>query len=187
MTKRLPRVTSAQDYLELEQKSDFRNEYLGGYVYAMAGGSSRHNRISLTIAAQFLTSPKGRRIYQEGMKLHLGRERTSDSEKFFYYPDVMVACGQQVGEYYETDPCILVEVLSPSTADIDMREKRTQYMRIPSMQTYLVVDPESYFVYHFYRDDQDNWQQREVTRSGDIPLPCLGQSITLEQIYRNIT
>lgn len=179
---------SVKEYLESEPSSPVRREYVGGQIYAMAGGSSRHNRIALGIAAYLLGLGRPNcRIYQEGMKLHIGREQKNDADKLFYYPDVMVVCNKSEPDpYFETEPCILVEVLSPSTATIDLREKRLEYARIPSLQTYLIVDPDSYFVRHFWRDAEGNWQHQDYSGDGEIPLPCLDTVLKLPQIYRGI-
>lgn len=174
------KLISVEEYLAEEAKRTARAEYLGGQVYLMAGGTSQHNRISLNIAAHLLSiAPATCRVYQEGMKLRA-------DQSTFYYPDVMVVCDkEQTNELYESQPCILVEVLSPSTQNIDLREKLLQYKRLPSLQTYLVVDPESYFVRHFWRAEE-GWQMENLTGSGEITLPCLGASLSLAQVYRNI-
>lgn len=172
---------SVQAYLDSEKSSKERREYLGGYLYAMAGGTGRHNRISLNVAATFLgASSSGCRVYQEGMKLRIG-------EAIFYYPDVMVVCGkEQPDPYFETEPCVLVEVLSPSTKQTDLREKMLEYKRLPSLETYLIVDPDSLFIRHFWCDDGGAWQQQDITGSGDIVLPCLESTLTLSQVYQNV-
>ena len=188
MVKPLPTHISVAEYLSSEQKSKVRREYVSGQIYAMAGGSSRHNRISLNIAAHFLALASANcRVYQEGIKLHIGEEEKNDTEQAFYYPDVMVVCDRPVpNDYYETEPCILVEVLSPSTASVDLREKRLVYGRLPSLRTYLIVDQDSLFVRYWRRDEQGHWQQKDLTGDGEIDLPCLGGQIELPQIYRGV-
>jgi len=86
-------------------------------------------------------------------------------------------------EDYETDPCVLVEVVWESTKTIDLGEKLWAYR---SLQTYLVVDTEAMTIRHFFRDPIGRWQQEDVVGSGEIPLPCLGGSIELLDGYRNI-
>jgi len=155
---------------------------VNGYTYALAGGSSRHNRISPNIASHFLGLAQGepRCVYQEGMKL-----RTSRS--VFYYPDVMVVCGRDEPDpFYETEPGILVEVLSPGTRGTDLRKKLTAYKSLPSVQTYLIVDAERLAVLHISKDESGRWQQEDLTGNGDIPLPYLGGVPDLPQIYRGV-
>ena len=176
------RTMSVEEYLAYEQKGEIRHEYVNGYVYALAEGSSRHNRISLTIASHFLELVQGKpcRVYQEGMKL-----RTF--EGVFYYPDVMVVCDKpEPDPFYETESCVLVEVLSPSTKNTDLREELTVYKSLPSMQTYLIVDAERLAVRHISKGGSGRWQQEDLTGAGDIPLPCPGGVLSLPQIYRGV-
>jgi Uma2 family endonuclease len=173
---------SVEEYLACEQRGDVRHEYVNGYSYALAGGSSRHNRISLNIAAHFLRLAQDRpcRVYQEGMKL-----RTS--ERTFYYPNVMVVCGRDEPDpFFETEPCILVEVLSPSTQSTDLREKLTVYKSLPSVQTYLIVEAERLAVRHIAKGEDGRWRQQDLTGDGDIALPCLGGVLSLPQIYLGV-
>ncbi len=175
---------SVEDYLAREQAGDVRHEYVNGYVYALAGASSRHNRISLNIAARFLDLAQNRpcRVYQEGMKLRFEAEGT-----IFYYPDVMVVCDKlEPNPYFETEPCILVEVLSPGTKYTDLREKLTAYKSLPSVQTYLIVEAERLAVRRIAKGEDGFWEQEDLTGDGDISLPCLNGVLSLPQIYRNV-
>ncbi len=109
------------------------------------------------------------------------------SESIFHYPDVMVVCGcDEPGPFFETEPCILVEVLSPSTKGTDLREKLTAYKSLPSVQTYLIVDAERLAVQRFWVEPDGRWQQEDLTGDGDIPLLRLGGVLSLPQIYRGV-
>ncbi|MCA9836013.1 MAG: Uma2 family endonuclease [Trueperaceae bacterium] len=181
MFKLPEQALSPEDYLVFEAQSETRHEYIGGTLHAMAGGTIRHNRISLNIAAYFLSiAPEACRVYQEGMKLRV-------AENVFYYPDVMVVCHKpEQNPYFETEPCILVEVLSQSTKDIDLREKMLSYKSLPSAELYLIVDTERLAVRQYWRDGEGKWQLQEHAGDGDIALPCLSGVLSLPQIYRNV-
>lgn len=173
---------SVEEYLACEQKSSIRHEYVNGYSYAFAGASQSHSRIAGNIFAAFWTLAQGKpcRVHQNDMKL-----RTEDS--VFYYPDVMAICNKpEPDPFFETDPCVLVEVLSPSTKNTDLREKLTAYKSLPSVQTYLIVEAERLAVRRFWVDETRRWNQEDLTGDGDIPLPCLGGVLTLPQIYRGV-
>ncbi len=88
--------------------------------------------------------------------------------------------------FYETEPCVLVEVLSPSTKNTDLREKLMAYKSLPSVQTYLIVDAERLAVRRFWAEPDGRWHQEDLTGDGDIPLPCLDGVLSLPQIYRGI-
>lgn len=187
MVRPIPKLMAVAEYLESEIGSAVRREYVGGQVYAMAGSSLRHSRIAGNIHAHFWQLAQNRpcRVHQEAVKLRIGTDE--DPEVAFYYPDVMVVCDKTPPhEYYETEPCILVEVLSPSTVNTDLREKYLEYTRLPSLRTYLVVDQDTLFVRHWFRDEAGRWHHQDLTGDGQIPLPCLGGQITLPQIYRRV-
>ena len=175
---------SVEDYLTYEQEGDVRHEYVNGYLYSFAGASGRHNRIAGNIYVHLwgLAQERPCRVYQEGMKLRIQTEGT-----VFYYPDVMVVCGRDEPDpYFETEPCVLVEVLSPGTKHTDLREKLTAYKSLPSVQTYLIVEAERLAVRHIAKRVDGTWLQEDLTGDGDIPLPCLNGALSLPQIYRNV-
>ena len=111
------------------------------------------------------------------MKLQL------ESSRVFYYPDVMLVCGSpRPDNYYETAPTLLVEVLSKRTAANDRNGKYTAYTAIPSLQTYLIVEQAERRVYA-YRRGSEKWELNELAGQGDIALPSLDLSLSLDEIY----
>ena len=173
---------SVEDYLERELDAKERSEYLGGYLHAMSGASLRHSRICTNILAALLLAARALdcRIHQETVKL-----RSSDD--VMYYPDIMVVCGHNpVHTHYEVAPCILIEVLSPSTKGVDLREKLLAYRMIPSLQTYLIVEQEAQLVRVISRDALGGWNQEDIAGSGPIELPCLGSTLEVADIYRGV-
>jgi Uma2 family endonuclease len=128
-------VVSFDSFLAMEQRASRRHELVGGRVYAMAGGSERHD-----LAAGLLyeaLAPKARargcRPFTSNRLVRLGDAA--------YYPDVFVVCGPAADQFYERDLTVVVEVLSPSTSDTDRREKAVAYAGAESFQRYLLVDP----------------------------------------------
>ena len=175
---------SVEEYLTYEQEGDVRHEYVNGYLYGFAGASGCQNRIAGNIYVNLwgLAQERPCRVYQEGMKLRIQTEGT-----VFYYPDVMVVCGRDEPDpYFETEPCVLVEVLSPSTRSTDLREKLNAYKSLPSVQTYLIVETERLVVRHISRSADGRWHQEDLTGDGDILLPCLDGTLSLPQIYRGV-
>lgn len=183
MTDPAPQAMSVAEYLRRERDGDLKHEYVGGFVYplhAQAGASRRHSQIAGRIHAA-LFSPaedRGCRLYQEGVQLHIPRSNS------FFYPDVMLVCDVDApSEYYETLPCLLVEVLSPTTASNGRRDKDRAYTDLPSLQTYLIVSQTERYVVAYERGEGGEWQMRELRGQGEVLVPCLGESLTLDQIY----
>ncbi|OLV18069.1 Uma2 family endonuclease [Deinococcus marmoris] len=185
MTDAAPQAMTEADYLRTERESPYKREYVGGFVYplhAQAGASGEHVRISLRIAAALLPGADGQgcRLYQSDMQLFVSGAAS------YFYPDVMLVCGgDQPGRYYESSPCLLTEVLSTSTAHNDRRHKYAVYTAIPTLQTYLLVSQDERYVVEYQRNGED-WAMREHRGAGQVDVPCLGQVLTLDQIYRGV-
>ena len=125
-----------EDFLWLEEDAQRRHELVGGRVYAMAGGSERHDLAAGLVYEALAPEAraKGCRPFTANRLL-----RTAGAT---YHPDVLVVCGPAEHRYYENVASVVVEVLSPSTTDVDRREKATAYAQLPSLSAYLLVDPD---------------------------------------------
>ena len=176
---------TVEEYFDFEERSPIRHEYVEGEVYAMSGVTRRHSAIVGNVHARLHPVTRGGpcRVHVAEVKLHLGR--------VIYYPDVMAACGPEpADEHVEDAPCLVVEVLSPSTERIDRHEKLDQYKRVPSLGTYLIIAQEEKRVDRHWRDAGGQWRHEAIVAQGTIPLPCEplgGMSISLDEIYENVT
>lgn len=173
---------SVERYLELEKDSPVRHEFVGGQLYAMTGTTKRHNLIVGNILVALRTAARGTScpVYSESVKV-----RTPGD--IVYYPDVMVACEpDSVDPYVELEPCLLVEVISPTTESTDRREKLIAYRTIPSLQAYLIVDQDSPRVQLHVRDGHGQWLQADVIGDGAFPVPCPRTELTLDAIYEGL-
>ena len=172
------------DYLDGEQHSEIRHEYIDGQVYAMAGGTRRHNRIALNISSDLQQGLEGGpcQTYINDVKVRI-RHLGLDS---FYYPDVMVGCDPSDDhDLYLEKPSTLFEVLSESTERIDRQEKFHAYRSLSSLMEYVLVSQERMEVTLARREN--DWQAEIITgEDATLALPSLGQSLALSRIYRNI-
>ena len=173
---------SVEDYLAAEDGSDIRHEYIDGELYAMTGASRRHGLITLNLVAHLRPLLRGTpcQLFANDMKVRL---RIAEQD-IFYYPDLLLSCAPDDREtYYCIRPCLLVEVLSESTARIDRREKFLAYQTLPSLREYLLIDQNARAV-EVYRREQ-GWR-RELVTEGAIPLDCLAVELSLDTIYEDI-
>lgn len=85
--------THVEDYLEGEQRSDIKHEYLAGQVVAMVGATHTHNRIAGALYASLLSAAhhKGCGLFMADMKVRIDHADESD----FYYPEVMLTCAER--------------------------------------------------------------------------------------------
>lgn len=130
------RRLSVDEYLQREERAGVRHEYVAGFVYAMTGATVRHTRIIGNIYSWLRTAAASGpclALFQD-IKVRIADER-------FYYPDVVVACSDiDEDSVFLREPCLIVEVTSPSTRATDRREKLIAYGDIVTLQTYLIVD-----------------------------------------------
>ncbi len=123
---------SFEDYLTIDT-GEGRLEWVAGRVHAMSGGTERHNLIISEISDVFRDGARARgcrRTRARGCRRFIqGRRLRTDTAS--YYPDVFLVCGPAGADQYETDASLVVEVLSPSTQDVDRREKPISYRRLP--------------------------------------------------------
>jgi len=173
---------SVEEYLELEQNATVKHEYVGGEIHAMVGASRRHNRIALNIVRKLADAAEGGpcRVYISDMKLQV--------EEVFYYPDVMVACGEPPeNEYLEDQPCLVVEITSPGTETIDRREKLATYQGISSLQAYVIVAQEQPRITHYQRDANGVWLRGDLVEEGGFDIPCPpGVKLRMDEVYAGL-
>ncbi len=172
------------EYLERERKALDKSEYIAGEIHAMAGGSVNHNGISANcIIALGKKLPKGCRVLTSDMRVY------NPHTASYLYPDVSVVCGKpdiRKGECL-TNPTLVVEVLSRSTANYDQSTKLRLYGAMPSLNEYLIVSSFAKDVVLFRRNEAGRWEVFPVDADrGEITLESLGCTITVEELYGDI-
>lgn len=176
---RRPRV-SVTDYLSGEESAECRHEFLDGDVHAMSGASARHNTICLNLATALHRHLAGGpcRVFMADLKVHL----RSAGEEYFYYPDVMVACRpDDTASHYRDHPCVLVEVMSPTTERTDRREKLFAYQQIATLEEYVLIAQDSIEVAVHRR--ADGWAATRPEADGIMELKCIGFDLPVAALY----
>lgn len=176
--------TSVAEYLDREERSPVRHEYVDGEVHAMVGASRRHNLLVTKLlkhAAIAADRKEGCEVFSGSMKVHVAARNS------FYYPDLSVCCDpQDREELYLTRPCLLIEVLSPSTAGVDRREKRLSYATLQSLCEYVIVEQDRMRV-TVYPSAGGPWLVRILNEPEDtLELSCLDLRLTLREIYAGV-
>ena len=150
---KLKTKTSVEDYLEAEKISPVRREFVEGEVYAMAGTSDSHNIIALNIASEL-----NNHLRDSPCQPFMGDIKVRVNPDVYYYPDVLVSCEQNPeNPYFRNEPILIIEVLSPSTQEIDRREKLLFYQQMPSVQEYVVVEQQKMLVEIHRRQPDGRW------------------------------
>ena len=176
---------SVEDYFEGEQVSKIKHEFINGEVYAMAGASDIHHRISMNLAKKLddFLEDADCEAFMVDMKLKV-------DESDFYYPDVFVACDESPeSRFYREEPVLIIEVLSPSTQQIDRREKLKVYQQIPSVKEYLIIEQEKIHIELHRRQPEGTWLTHFYNK-GDfdeiIEFQSVEMEIMLDEIYQRV-
>lgn len=175
---------SVEEYLALDRSSnETRYEYIDGTVRMMAGGSPDHAKIAANIIGVLYgvleDSPCS--VYTCDVRVYL-------SESCYVHPDVVVSCDarDQGQEDMIQHPCLIFEVLSPSTEAIDRGRKLAYYRACPSIREYVLVDAQRKSVEIFRREKQKLWTYHALGAGDEVELVSLGVSFALEKMYRKV-
>ena len=175
-----------QEYIALERKAAYKSEYLNGHIIAMAGASSKHNLIVGDIFYALYPQLIGRGcdIFTNDMRV-----RPSADDAYFY-PDVVVVCGQQAFEDDGLDtllnPIVIVEVLSPSTGAYDRGEKFRRYQQLASLKEYVLVSQDKVWIEHHRRHGAQWILSHYRTLEEVLLLPSIGCEVPLSDIYARV-
>lgn len=182
LSPRLHRYTF-REYLELEETSTVRHEFLEGEIYAMAGGTPEHAALTMSIGATLVAALRGGpyRVHSSDLRVRV------QATGLATYPDVTVVCGP-----YETDPesrttvtnpRVLVEVTSDSTEEYDRSEKLASYKQIPGLAAIVLVSHRERLIEVIERREEDAWKRQEARRGGHVRLPALDCDLVVDEIY----
>ncbi len=175
------------EYLELEEVAEYKSEYHDGEIIPMTGGTTNHNEIAGNFYSHFKFAFRGQnyRIYMGDVRLWIPRYRR------YTYPDVMVIEGAPVYEGTRkttvTNPQLIVEVLSKSTANYDQGEKFRYYRSIPELQEYIRIAQHSFYVEQFAKNSERKWVLTEYElQDSTLSLDSINFQITLSDIYEKV-
>ena len=174
-----------EQYLELDRKAEFRSEYVNGEILAMAGASGLHNRITLNLGSLLTTLLRGTPCEPFTSDL-----RVAISSTRYTYPDVVVACGgpQFIDGQLDTllNPTVVMEVLSPATANDDRSWKFAHYRRLETLTDYVMLSQFQPFIEHYTRRE-NQWVLTEVVGlDAVLKVPSLECDLPLSAIYERV-
>lgn len=178
------RMTVAE-YLEWEERQEFKHEYIDGDIIKMTGGTLKHTRIKTNVGGTLfaLLDFSAYILCNSDMRLRAGPAR-------YVYPDFTVVRGEprleDEKELTLLNPIFVVEVSLPSSLKYDRVDKLGFYLDVPSIEAYLIIDQDGIRADLFTRADE-GWFLRVFDSSEDvISLPALNCELPLAQVYRGI-
>ena len=180
-------LMTSQEYLQWEEQQPIKYEYIEGEVFAMTGGTIPHNDIAIN-----LTSALKNHLRGKGCKVQMADAKVGVSQNGpFHYPDVMVTCDSRdrTARQVIYHPCLIVEVLSPSTEAFESpsetpRErgkKFRHYRRIATLKEYVLIEAERMNVECYRLNEQGKWEltsySPEETTTNDAEVEVFLSSI----------
>ena len=157
-------------------------ELVDGDIVMMSNPTETHEQIAGNIGAplKLAMDARGCRTYQGGMRVQRS-DNARDGDKT--RPDLVVRCGPRSDGTYITDPLVLVEVLSPSTIDIDRGRKLEFYKSLPTARHIVLVYQDQMRVEHYRRGEQGF--ELEVLKAAEenLILEAVDFQIALARVY----
>jgi Uma2 family endonuclease len=181
------RLLSPHEYLALERQAEFRSEFLGGEMFAMAGASWEHTLIKDNLAGETRSQLKSGpcRVGTSDLRIKV------DSTGLYTYPDIVIVCEQPRFEDNVLDtllnPQVIVEVLSDSTERYDRGTKFAHYRQLRSVQQYVLIAQDRALVERYIRQADDTWVLTVFSGLDQIfPFGTLPVQVALAEIYRGV-
>ncbi len=176
------KIYTVEEYIQHELSSQVRSEFVNGQLFEMSGEKGINNRIALSLVFLFMQvlNKKGFEVYAHDMKVKIHWESK------YFYPDVFITKEIETEDnvYFKNEPVLIVEVVSPTSQVNDYVDKFINYTKIPSLQYYLIVEPENTLINCYTRGENNGWETTKYTKSEDVvSLPDLDVSFSLQEVY----
>ncbi|EAZ89232.1 Uma2 family endonuclease [Crocosphaera chwakensis] len=178
---------SLENYRKLEEISEFKHEYHNGVIIPMTGGTIDHNTIimNLIFCLKLALNQTNCRVQSSDLRVWIPEYKRG------VYPDVMVISEDPVFNENRQDeiinPCLIFEVLSPSTSSYDRGDKFLYYRSIPYLKEYILIDQANYFIEHYTKTENNQWLLKDYQDINDmIKLTSININVKISDIYKNI-
>ncbi len=186
LTDTLP--MTVEEYIEFEERSEIRHEFIDNQLIPMPGTTRIHNTICLNLAMllRLLLKKGAFQIFQENVKVQIA------SGKDYTYPDIVITNNpiDLTGDdaYFIKHPCTIIEVISKTSRIDDSADKFIRYKNIASLQNYILVDSEKAWVEVRYKTPEGEWEANTYFMSDEkFPIPALGLELKLEDVYEGVS
>lgn len=177
-------VFSAADYLAWEATQAERHEFIDGEVFAMASAEDRHVTVTMNLAFALRQHLAGSpcRTYMSDMRLYVAAAES------YFYPDVLVTCSalDLASPMTKSEPRLIAEVLSRTTAAYDRGLKFSHYRSLPSLEEYLLIDLDTR-ASDCYRKGADGlWVLHPFARGEPVTLASVALTLPAAQLFAEV-
>jgi Uma2 family endonuclease len=178
-----PNMT-VEEYFALDQNSTSgRYEYIDGHIRLLAGGTPDHSQIGTNFASVLYIKLESRRCRTFNSDVYVQLSETQ-----YVHPDVSVSCDEpdRTQKKIIQHPCLIVEVLSPSTESYDRRRKLILYQTCPSVQEYVLVNTTAQWIEVFRRERTNFWRYLAFEYDEEVELASVGIHFPISMVYRDV-
>jgi Uma2 family endonuclease len=179
----LPKLTP-EEYFAWEEQQEIKHEYFDGEVYAMSGGTPNHSEIAVKLTTLLDTHLEDSdcRVLNSDARIKI-----QESEKYVY-PDLSVTYDQRDRSttQFIAYPCLIIEVLSPSTEAYDRGNKFELYRQSSVLKEYVLVSADKVAIDLHRKDDSGEWRSIYYRAGDTVELISIGLTFPIEKIYRGI-
>jgi Uma2 family endonuclease len=185
MAETAARTLTPHEFLVWERSQQDRHIYVRGQVFAMAGGSPRHNGLCAEVIARLADGLRGGRcrVFTSDQKLGLPKDQ-------FVYADAVVVCGTLELRSGTTDvvtnPRVVVEVLSKNTETYDRGDKQQGYLSLPSLEHLVLVSQREPRVEVYTRQTDGSFRFDVVEAGGAVRLERLDLEVDVDALYSGV-
>ncbi len=172
-----------EEYFRLDRESNEANyEYIDGHVRMLAGGTPDHAKIAANVIGVLFG------LLADSCSIYTGDVHVSLSPTRYVHPDVSVSCDEWDQNQKEIIkyPCLVVEVLSPSTEAYDRGRKLALYRECPTVHEYILIEPQFISLEIFRREKNNLWTYHAFGPDDIVKLTSVSLQFPLKNIYRNV-
>ena len=169
-----------EEYLNAELTSEVKHEYIDGQIYAMAGASVSHRKISGNIFRKI-----GNHLEDKSCTPYMSDARVG-TKNDYYYPDVVVDCNpdENPDSLYAEKPVLIVEVFSKNTKHLDKGRKLLEYINMPSVKEYIMIEQNSASIDVLRKSE--GWILRNYILGEEIYFESINLTLSVEEIYHRV-
>lgn len=183
---RIPTMYSEEEYLRLENDAFEKSEFFQGQIIKMAGAAPNHNRVKENVSIEVgivLKKNKSCRSSSSDQRIHI------PANSLYTYPDIIIVCGPNKFSALDRitiiNPSVIIEILSPSTAEYDRGHKFKLYRDIETLQEYVTIDSRKSEAQVYRRMPDDQWVLADdaFSLTDSITIQTIGATLLMSELY----
>ncbi|MHA4737733.1 Uma2 family endonuclease [Dyadobacter sp. MSC1_007] len=183
---RIPTMYSEEEYLRLENDAFEKSEFFQGQIIKMSGAAPDHNRVKENVSIEVgivLKKNKSCRSSSSDQRIHI------PANSLYTYPDIIIVCGPNKFSTLDritiTNPSVIIEILSPSTAEYDRGQKFKLYRDIETLQEYVTIDSRKTEAQVYPRMPDDQWILADdaFSLTDSITIQTIGATLLMAELY----